>query len=47
MNLIYGFLYIRCSKTYDLYNACKLDIANNIPDRDSVYSTGKIEHGFF
>jgi len=47
MNSSYGFLYIRCSKTYDLYNACKLGIASNIPDRDSVYSTGEIEHGFF
>ena len=47
MNSTYGFLYIRCSKTYDLYNACKLGIASNIPDRDSVYSTGEIEHGFF
>ena len=47
MNSIYGYLYVRCSKIYDSYDACKLGIASNIPDRDSVYATGEIERGYF
>ena len=44
---IYGYIYIRCSKIYDMYDACKLGIASNIPNRNSVYITGEIEKGYF
>jgi superfamily II DNA or RNA helicase len=42
-----GYLYIRSHASYDQYDACKLGITMNIPERDSVYSTGEIKRGFF
>jgi superfamily II DNA or RNA helicase len=33
--------------SYDIYNACKLGKASNIPDRDSQYATGEIKRGYF
>ena len=41
------FLYIRLHQAYDFYEACKLGITKNIPDRDSTYATGEIERGIF
>ena len=43
----YGYIYIRTHPAYDLYNACKLGKATNIPDRDSQYATGEIVRGTF
>lgn len=43
----YGYIYIRTHPAYDLYNACKLGKAINIPDRDSQYATGEIIRGTF
>jgi superfamily II DNA or RNA helicase len=47
MNSNYGFIYIRCHQSYDLYNACKLGITTNIPERDSHYATGEVKRGYF
>ena len=38
---------MRTHPAYDLYNACKLGKATNIPDRDSQYATGEIVRGTF
>ena len=43
----YGYIYMRTHPAYDLYNACKLGKATNIPDRDSQYATGEIVRGTF
>ena len=43
----YGYIYIRTHPAYDIYNACKLGKATNIPDRDSQYATGEIIRGTF
>ena len=43
----YGYIYIRTHPAYDVYNACKLGKATNIPDRDSQYATGEIVRGTF
>lgn len=43
----YGYIYVRTHPAYDLYNACKLGKATNIPDRDSQYATGEIIRGTF
>ena len=42
-----GYIYIRFHESYDIYDACKLGHTNNIPDRDSTYSTGEIKRGHF
>ena len=44
---ITGYIYIRFHESYDIYDACKLGHTNNIPDRDSTYSTGEIKRGHF
>ena len=47
MEPIVSSLYVRTHESYDVYDACKLGIANNIPDRDSTYVTGEIKRGNF
>lgn len=42
-----GYIYVRNHKSYLSYNAIKLGKATNIPERDSTYSTGEIERGWF
>ena len=42
-----GYVYIRCHSSYDVYNACKLGITFNIPERDGQYATGEIVRGHF
>jgi len=42
-----GYIYIRIHESYDIYGACKLGKASNIPDRDSTYRTGEIKRGTF
>ena len=42
-----GYIYIRTHPAYDLYNACKLGKASNIPERDTQYATGEIIRGKF
>ena len=42
-----GYIYIRIHESYDIYGACKLGKASNIPDRDSTYATGEIKRGSF
>jgi superfamily II DNA or RNA helicase len=42
-----GYLYVRTHESYYKYNACKMGIADNIPDRDSTYVTGEIKRGNF
>ena len=47
MEPIVSSLYVRTHESYDVYDACKLGIANNIPDRDTQYATGEIKRGYF
>ena len=47
-----GFIYVRNHKCYQHQccsdvKPCKLGRTNNIPERDSVYSTNEIERGYF
>ena len=42
-----GYIYFRNHYSYDKYNVYKMGIASNIPERDSQYSTGEIERGYF
>lgn len=42
-----GYIYVRNHTSYDIYDACKLGKASNIPERDSQYSTGEVIRGFF
>ena len=42
-----GYIYIRRHSSYDIYNACKLGKASNIPERDNQYATGEIKRGCF
>ena len=42
-----GYIYIRIHDSYDIYGACKLGKASNIPDRDSTYKTSEIKRGIF
>jgi superfamily II DNA or RNA helicase len=42
-----GYIYVRTHSSYDIYNACKLGKAGNIPERDAQYSTGEIIRGQF
>ena len=46
-NKIHSYIYIRTHESYELYDACKLGKANNIPERDSQYATGEIKRGQF
>ncbi len=43
----FGYIYIRTHYAYDIFDACKLGITTNIPERDSLYSTSEIIKGFF
>jgi superfamily II DNA or RNA helicase len=47
MTAKYGYIYIRNHESYDVYNACKMGKTKNIPERDSLYSTGEIKRGYF
>ena len=47
MKLNYGYIYIRYHEAYDKYDAFKLGITTNIPDRDTQYATGEIKRGIF
>jgi predicted helicase len=41
------YIYIRTHESYNKYDACKLGITSNIPDRDLQYATGEITRGKF
>jgi hypothetical protein len=47
MNQTNGYIYIRNHPSYDVYDACKMGKANNIPERDSQYATSEIVRGYF
>lgn len=47
MNPMNGYIYIRNHESYDVYDACKMGKANNIPERDTQYATGEIKRGYF
>ena len=47
MNHNSGYIYVRNHSSYDIYDACKLGKASNIPERDTQYATGEIERGHF
>jgi|688.fasta_scaffold17596_13 superfamily II DNA or RNA helicase len=47
MNQTKGYIYVRTHYSYEVYNACKLGKASNIPERDSQYATGEIVRGCF
>jgi|UniRef100_A0A6C0CBA7 superfamily II DNA or RNA helicase len=42
-----GQLYVRIHEAYDLYDACKLGITQNITNRETTYITGEIRRGEF
>ena len=42
-----GYIYIREHESYNKYNACKIGITTNIPDRENVYMTNEIKKGEF
>ena len=44
---IKGYIYVRTHESYDIHDACKIGITNNIPERDSTYTTGEIKRGQF
>jgi len=46
-NMEIGYVYVRRNNSYNIYNACKLGITSNIPDRNLQYITGEIERGYF
>jgi superfamily II DNA or RNA helicase len=47
MNQTKGYIYVRNHQSYDVYDACKMGKANNIPERDTQYATGEIKRGYF
>jgi superfamily II DNA or RNA helicase len=47
MNQTNGYIYVRNHPSYDIYDACKMGKAINIPERDSQYATGEIKRGYF
>jgi superfamily II DNA or RNA helicase len=47
MNSNIGYIYIRTSQSYDVYDACKMGKTINIPERDTQYATGEIKRGYF
>lgn len=47
MNSTNGYIYVRNHPSYDVYDACKMGKANNIPERDTQYATGEIKRGYF
>jgi len=42
-----GYIYTRNHASYEVYDACKLGKAQNIPERDTQYATGEITRGHF
>ena len=42
-----GYIYTRNHASYEIYDACKLGKAHNIPERDTQYATGEIKRGYF
>ena len=42
-----GYIYTRNHASYEVYDACKLGKAHNIPERDTQYATGEITRGHF
>lgn len=42
-----GYIYIREHESYEKYNACKVGKTLNIPERDSLYTTGEMKRGIF
>jgi superfamily II DNA or RNA helicase len=42
-----GYIYTRNHASYEIYDACKLGKAHNIPERDTQYATGEITRGHF
>ena len=42
-----GYIYARNHTSYEVYDACKVGKANNIPERDTQYATGEITRGYF
>jgi hypothetical protein len=47
MNQTTGYIYVRNHPSYDVYDACKMGKASNIPERDTQYATGEIKRGYF
>jgi len=47
MNKTNGYIYLRNHLSYDVYDACKMGKACNIPERDTQYATGEIKRGYF
>ena len=47
MNQTNGYIYVRNHPSYDVYDACKMGKAINIPERDTQYATGEIKRGYF
>ena len=47
MNQINGYIYIRNHSSYNVYDACKMGMTMNIPERDTLYATGEIQRGYF
>ena len=42
-----GYIYARNHTSYEVYDACKVGKAHNIPERDTQYATGEITRGYF
>jgi len=42
-----GYVYTRTHASYEVYDACKMGKAHNIPERDTQYATGEITRGHF
>lgn len=47
MNRTNGYIYVRNHQSYEVYEACKMGKAINIPERDTQYATGEIVRGYF
>jgi len=47
MKILKGYIYVRNHESYDIYGACKMGKASNIPERDNQYATGEIKRGHF
>lgn len=47
MNQTNGYIYIRFTEWYDIYNACKVGKTESIPDRENTYITSEIKRGYF
>lgn len=42
-----GYIYVRTHKSYELHNAIKLGITENLINRENTYITGEIEKGYY